>query len=83
MVVLWSLTCAAVILSLLQENNFSNSIPHRVKCRTKAVNHLSQSLNLKNAKNYFIEAKIDKLSESGIPHQTLFQREIGYVWSTI
>jgi len=28
MAVLWSLTCAAVILSLLQENNLSNSIPH-------------------------------------------------------
>ena len=39
MVVLWSLT-----LSLLKENNFSDSIPHRVKCRTKAVNHLSLSL---------------------------------------
>jgi len=44
MAVLWSLTCAAVILSLLQENNLSNSIPYRVKCRTKAINHLSQSL---------------------------------------
>jgi len=44
MVVLWSLTRAAVMLSLLQENNFSNSIPHRVKCQTKAVNHLSRSL---------------------------------------
>jgi len=64
MVVLWSLTRAAVILSLLQENNFSNSVPHRLKCRTKAVNHLSRFVNLKNAKNYFIEAKIDKLTSS-------------------
>ena len=38
------LTCAALILLLLQENNLSNSIPHRVKCRTKAVNHLLWSL---------------------------------------
>jgi len=44
MAVLWSLTCAAVILSLFQENNFSNSIPHRVKSRKEAVNHLSWSL---------------------------------------
>ena len=44
MAVLWSLTCAAVILSLLQENNLSNSAPHRVKCRTEAVKHLSRSL---------------------------------------
>jgi len=29
MAVLWSLTCAAVILSLLQENNLSNSVPHK------------------------------------------------------
>jgi len=40
MAVLWSHTCAAVILSLLQENNLSNSIPHRVKCRTAEVNGL-------------------------------------------
>jgi len=44
MAVLRSLTCAAVILSLLQENNLSKSMPHRVKCRTKAVNHVSRSL---------------------------------------
>jgi len=46
---LWKLcayatTLAAVILSLLQENNLSNSIPHRVKCRTEAVKHLSRSI---------------------------------------
>jgi len=44
MAVLWFLTCAAVVLSLLQENNLSNSIPHRVKSRTEAVKHLSRSL---------------------------------------
>jgi len=43
MAALWSLTCAAV-LSLLQENNFSNSMPHRVKCPTEEVKHLSRSL---------------------------------------
>ena len=41
---LWSLTCAAVILSLLQENDLSNSIPHRVKRRTEAVKRLPRSL---------------------------------------
>ena len=44
MAVLWSLTCAAVILSLLQENNLANGIPHRVKSRTEAVKHLLLSL---------------------------------------
>jgi len=44
MVVLWSLTCAAVILSLLQQNNLSNSILHRVKCRTEALKPLSRSV---------------------------------------
>jgi len=34
---------------------------------------------LKNAKNYFIEAEIHKLTESVIPHQTLFQHQLGYV----
>jgi len=34
---------------------------------------------LKNAKNYFIAAKIYKLTELMIPHQTLFQHELGYV----
>jgi len=38
---------------------------------------------LKNAKSYFIEAKIYKLTESNIPHQTLFQHQFGYVWPTI
>jgi len=40
MMAILSLTCAAVILSLLQENNLSSSIPHRVKCRTAVVNDL-------------------------------------------
>jgi len=43
MALLWSLTCAAVILLLLQENNLSN-FPHRGKCLTEAVKHLSWSL---------------------------------------
>jgi len=41
------------------------------------------SRNLTNAKNYFIEAKIYKLTELVIPHQTLFPHEFGYVWPTI
>jgi len=38
---------------------------------------------LKNAKNYFIEAKMCKRTESVIPHQTLFQHQLGYVGPTI
>jgi len=38
---------------------------------------------LKNTKNYFIEAKIYKLTESVILHQTLFQHQLGYVWPSI
>jgi len=34
---------------------------------------------LRNAKNYCIEAKIYKLTESVIPHQTPFQHELGCV----
>jgi len=37
---------------------------------------------LKNAKNYFFEAKINKLTKSVMPHQTLFQPQLGYVWPT-
>jgi len=37
------------------------------------------SRNLKNAKNYFIEAKMYKLTESVIPPQNLFQHQRGYV----
>jgi len=39
--------------------------------------------NLKNAKNYLIEARIYKLTESVIPHQTLLQHELGCVWPAI
>jgi len=35
--------------------------------------------NLKTAKYYFIEAKTYEL----IPHQSLFQHELGYMWPTI
>ena len=75
--VLCSVTCAAVKLSLLQENNLSNSIPHRVKCRAKAVEKYAKNY-LKNAKNYFIEAKTYKLIpvESVIPHQLCFNMNL-------
>jgi len=33
-------------------------------------------------KKHFIEAKIYKLRESVIPHQTLFQHQLGYVSPT-
>ena len=84
MAVLWSLTCAAVILSLLQENDLSNSIPHRVKCGTAAVNDLHGLQKLEKWwKVFFIDAKLDKVTESVWPHQTLFQRQLGYVWPTV
>jgi len=38
---------------------------------------------LKNAKHYFVEADIYKLTESVIPHQTRFQHQRGNVWPTI
>jgi len=38
---------------------------------------------LKNGKNYVIEAKINKLTESVIPYQNLFRHQIGHVWPTI
>jgi len=61
MAVRCSLTCAAVKVSLFQDNDVSYSIPHRVKCRTEAVNNPSQSLETcQNARNHFIEAKIYK-----------------------
>jgi len=37
---------------------------------------------LKNAKTYFIEFQIYTLTESVIPHQTLFQHELGYAQPT-
>ena len=62
--------CCAVVshmcackLSLFQENNLSNSRPHWVECRREAANHLSRSLET-CGKYHFIEAKIDKLTES-------------------
>jgi len=58
-----SFTCVAVILSLLQENNISNSIPHRTSLTLFTV-----SRNLKIAKHYFNEAKTYKPSYSMIPH---------------
>jgi len=55
---MWSLICVAVILPLLQENNFSNSMPNRVKCRTEAVKYLSRSLeNWKMLKIIFSKLK--------------------------
>jgi len=36
MAMLWSLTRAAVKLSLVQDNDFSYNILHRVKCWTEA-----------------------------------------------
>ena len=38
---------------------------------------------MKNARNYLVEAKTYKLTESVIPHQTLFQHQLGHVRFTI
>jgi len=46
MAVLWSLTRAAVKLSLFEDSDLSYSIPHRLKCRTEAVNNPSRSLEI-------------------------------------
>jgi len=35
---------------------------------------------LKNATNYFIEAKIHKLTESVIPHQTMLHHQLGFMY---
>ena len=39
--------------------------------------------NVKNAKNYFIQTEMCKLTELVIPHQTLFQHQLDCVWPTI
>jgi len=44
---LWSFTCAAVKLSLFQENNLSNGILHRAKCRTESF-AVSRNLKMLN-----------------------------------
>jgi len=44
MAVLWSLTCAAVKLSLSQDNDLPYSIPDRIQCPTEATNNLLRSL---------------------------------------
>jgi len=38
---------------------------------------------LKIAKHYIIEAKIYEPTYSMIPHQTLFQHQLGFVWPTV
>jgi len=75
-----SLTRTAVELSLFQDNDFSYSIPHSVKCRTKVVNNLSRSLETcKMLKIILSRLKRIKILESVIPHQTVFQHQLSYV----
>jgi len=60
MAVLWSLTCAAVKLSLFQNNDlsYSISIPDRVKYLTEVANNLSRSLETcKMAKTTLLKLK--------------------------
>ena len=49
-----------------------NGLAGRVVARGPPVAYPCSG-NLKNAKNYFIEAKMYKLTESVIPRQTAFQ----------
>ena len=47
-------------------------IPHRVKCRTEAVNNLSRPLETwKMLKLILSKRKLIKISESVLPHQTV------------
>jgi len=74
MAVLWSLAGAAVKFLLCQDNDLSYSIPHKVKCHTEEVNHLSRSLETcKMLKIILPKLNFMKISESVIPHQTLFK----------
>jgi len=61
-------------------NDLSYSIPHEVKSQTEAVNNLLWSIETcKMLKIIVSKQKFTKLSESVIPHQTLFQHQLGYV----
>ena len=60
MAVLWSLTCAAVMLPLLQEKKPFYQYTTQGKISNRSI---TVSRNLRNAKNYFIDAKIYKLTE--------------------
>jgi len=68
--------CSICGLSHVQlSNSYCLKTTHRVTCRTDAVNNLSRSLE-----NHFLSKLIFiKISESVIPHQTLFQPQLGYV----
>ena len=83
MTVLWSLTCAAVILSLLQENNLSNSLPHRVKCRT--VKHFSKSLEQWCVQNFLLVGHITNFRHLAGPHEKFsfltWNIGLGFSWT--
>jgi len=54
-------------------------IPHRVKCRTEAVNNLSRPQETcKMLKIILSKRKLIKISESVVSHETLFQRPLGF-----
>jgi len=76
-------TRAAFKLSLFSDNDLSYSIPHMVKCRREADN-LSRSIETcKMLKIILSKLKFIKISESVIPHQTLFQHRFGYAQGRI
>ena len=71
-------TRAVFKLSLFPDNDLSYSLPHRVKCRTETVSNLSRSIETcKMLKIILSKLKFIKISESVIPHQTLFQHQHG------
>jgi len=66
-VLLWSLTRAAVKLTLIQDNDLSHNIPCGVKYRTEVVNNLSRCLeSCKMLKIMLVKLKVIKISESVI-----------------
>jgi len=88
MAVLWSLTRAAVKL-LFQDNDLSYSIQQAITTKITETTQgemsdrssyqpFGTSINLQNAKIILSKRKLIKLSESVIPHQTLFQHQLGF-----
>jgi len=70
------MTCHTVYNQRLLEKSL---ISHRVKCRMEAVNNLSRPLeSWKMLKISLSKQTLIKISESVIPHETLFQHQFGF-----
>ena len=74
------LACAAAKLSLFQDGDLSNSIPHGKMLDKSCWPSFAGSRNLKDTKNHFIETKVYKITELVTPHQTLLQHQADYVY---